>query len=633
MHRLLLAGALLLAAACARATDIKYPVSAIPEKLLKGANVVKRMEEYEVTVNSLDEMIVRHKYALTIMNENGDDYAPLVEYYDKLNQVRSIEGSLYDSHGVLLKKLKNKDVLDISAVDDNSLMDDNRRKVHQFYDKDYPYTVEYEVEERVNNTLFFPHWQPVPDDHYAVEQSAYTIVAAPGQVRFQAFNYTGAPVESTVKDKKALRWEVKELPPVKIYFASPSWRELTTMVYFAPSDFAIQGYKGNMSNWQEFGKFVYSLKKDRDQLPANVQQKVQQLTAGITDTKEKIRVLYEYLQHQTRYISIQLGLGGWQPFEAGYVAQKGYGDCKALTNYMYSLLKAANIRSCYTLVRADEGPSILENFPSQQFNHVILCVPMGKDTTWLECTSQDLPAGYMSEFTGNRKALIIDEAGGTLVSTPRYGIHQNVQVRNIKAKIDGEGNLAMESHTRYGGTQQDGLSALINNLSKEKVKKVLQQNLELSTYDVSDFKYEETRSAMPELKEELDINVSAYATLSGRRIFITPNILNRSGLKLDEEEGRTVDFVFKSEWRDEDDYEIEIPEGYEVESAPAEVSIKTEFGTYASSTRLVGNKIYYHRVREQFSGRFPARDGARLAKFFADIYKADRSRLVCTKKQ
>lgn len=631
MHRLFIAGVLLLSAT-ARAGDIKYPVFSIPEKLLKTANAVKRVEEIEVTINSLDEMIVHRHYAITILNENGASEAALVAYYDKLSQVRSIEGALYDAMGIQIKKLKSKDIIDESATG-SDLIDDNRRKIHQFYDKDYPYTVEYDIEERANNTFNLPLWEPMDDEHLAVQQSAYTVICAPDyQVHYKAFNYTGDPVTTTVKGKKQMRWEIKDQPGIKIFYASPNWRELITMVYFAPSDFEIQGYKGNMSSWQEFGKFVYSLNKDRDQLPADVQQKVQQLTAGITDPKEKIRVLYEYLQHQTRYISIQLGLGGWQPFEASYVAQKGYGDCKALSNYMHSLLKAAGIRSCYTLVNAGNNAGLIEGFPSHQFNHAILCVPMGKDTTWLECTSQDLPAGYMSDFTGNRKALLIDENGGTLVSTPRYGIRQNIQQRTIEAKLDGEGNLTMQCDTRYGGTQQDGLSMMINALSKEKVKKQLQSSLELSTYDVSDFKYEETKAVLPELKEHLDINVSGYATVSGRRLFITPNILNRSSRKYEEEENREVDFVFRSEWRDEDDYTIEIPQGYELEAAPSDVTIKSEFGSYTSSAKLVGNKIIFHRVREEFSGRFPAKDASLLSKFYADVYKADRSRIVLVKK-
>jgi hypothetical protein len=60
--------------------------------------------------------------------------------------------------------------------------------------------------------------------------------------------------------------------------------------------------------------------------------------------------------------------------------------------------------------------------------------------------------------------------------------------------------------------------------------------------------------------------------------------------------------------------------------------LNTKFGMYNSSTKLDGNKIIYHRVREQFSGRFPAKDQAELTKFFEDIYKADRARVVLVKK-
>src|SRR5574342_1196313 len=105
-----------------------------------------------------------------------------------------------------------------------------------------------------------------------------------------------------------------------------------------------------MNSWQDFGKFIYALKQGRDELPPEIKQKVHELTDGIADTKEKINVLYGYMQKNTRYVSIQLGIGGWQPFDAKYVAKKGYGDCKALSNYMYSILKEAGIKSYYAVI-------------------------------------------------------------------------------------------------------------------------------------------------------------------------------------------------------------------------------------------------------------------------------------------
>ena len=58
------------------------------------------------------------------------------------------------------------------------------------------------------------------------------------------------------------------------------------------------------------------------------------------------------MQSRTRYASIQLGIGGYKPAPAMEVSEKGYGDCKGLTNYMSALLKEAGITSYYTWVKS-----------------------------------------------------------------------------------------------------------------------------------------------------------------------------------------------------------------------------------------------------------------------------------------
>src|SRR5262245_18656590 len=123
-----------------------YAVSKIPAALLKNANVVKRMEQISFEVLNNGEAFMRKKYALTILNENGDRQAGFLEYYDKLHDIRNIEGTLYDAGGKELKKLKNKQIIDLTGMDESTLIDDSRRKYHNFYYKVYPYTVEYEVE-------------------------------------------------------------------------------------------------------------------------------------------------------------------------------------------------------------------------------------------------------------------------------------------------------------------------------------------------------------------------------------------------------------------------------------------------------------------------------------------------------
>jgi hypothetical protein len=623
-----------LLAAFTTSAQSNYNVKAIPDSLLKHANVVKRLEEMVFEIKSTTLSTLRHKYAVTVLNENGDQQAQFVEWYDKMREVSDIEGSLYDASGKLVKKLKSKDIQDLSGVDDISLIDDNRKKVHNFYYKVYPYTVEYSVTIKQNQSFHFPTWVTQEDEYIAVEKSSFTVICPSDYViRYKALNYQGEPNIKTDKGLKIYNWQLSNKPAIETETFSPRWQELTTMVRIAPTAFEMQGYSGNMTSWKDFGKFLYELKKDRDVLPDAIKQKVQQLTAGVSDNKQKVKLLYDFLQKNTRYISIQLGIGGWQPYNATYVATKGYGDCKALANYMYSLLKEANINSFYALIKAGAHDTyLMEDFPSNQFNHAILCVPLQKDTLWLECTSQTTPAGYMGNFTGNRKALLIDESGGTLVSTPRYTLNDNLQIRSITGTIDETGKLHANIKSVYTAVQQDNLHQLINNLSKEKIKEVLQKELDLATYHINDFDYQEKKSEHPEIAEQLDVDVSNYATITGKRLFITPNILNRSNTKLNTEAERLTDININYEYKDIDSMSIDLPNGYEPESIPQALSLKTKFGSYATTLKLEKNKLTYIRIREQYAGKYPAKDFKELSDFYDRIYKADRNRVVLVKK-
>ncbi|MBW7892488.1 MAG: DUF3857 and transglutaminase domain-containing protein [Chitinophagaceae bacterium] len=619
---------------CSFAADGDYAVNKIPENLLKNAHAVKRMEDMRFEVLDLGRSRFYRRYAITVLDESGDTYATAVVGYDKLTEFKGMEGELYDESGKKLRSLKKREIKDLSASDDNNLTDDNRVKVHSFYHRVYPYTVVYETVVQINFNMFYPTWSPVGGENLSVEQSGMTLVVPAGfPIRYKAFNYSGEPERKTEKNKDFYRWELKDMEAIELEYASPGWSDIMPVVYFGPVEFEYGKYKADISTWQGLGRFIYLLNEGRDVLPPDVKRKVHDLTDGLSSEREKVLKLYDYLQQNTRYISVQLGIGGWQTFDATYVAQKKYGDCKALSNFMYSLLKEAGIRSHYTLIKNGRGqPFFLEDFPSSQFNHIIVCVPLSTDTMWLECTSQTIAPGYIGGSNANRPVLLVDKDDSKLVRTPRYGANENLQVRKAEGVLSEGGELNVKIKTLYTGVQQDYPHAIIHQLSDEKKLEHLKQSIDLPHYDIEKFAYTENKTAVPEIGEQLDIKALNYASVTGKRLFIAPNIITRSSVKLKKEDERKYPIVMSFEYHDKDTTVIEIPAGYTVESMPGEVTVESKFGIYKSAVQVQSNKITYYRDIEKFSGRFPPSDYAELVNFYDEIYKSDRNRIVLVKK-
>lgn len=614
------------------AGDPDYNVGNISATLKEKAHAVKRMEEILVNVSGSGDVIITERYAITILDATGDKYGRLVGWYDKFRDIRSIKGTLYDANGKQVKRLKQSDVEDVSAVDDGSLMTDNRLKYHSFHYPVYPYTVEYEIEIKQRHTFSLPKWIPQEDEKYAVQNSRLVVnVPMNFTLRYRSFNYKGEPVVTSDKDSRTYTWETKDITALPDEKYCPEWYLRTTAVLLAPSGFEFQQYKGTMNSWEELSHFVYTLNKGRDQLPENIKQQVHQLTDGLS-REEKIKKLYRYLQQHTRYISVQLGIGGMQTFDANYVASNGYGDCKALSNYMCALLKEAGITASLVLVLAgDENTTLVDDFPSNQFNHMIACVPGAKDTTWLECTSSDLPAGYLSGFTANRPVLILSEAGGKLVHTPDYNIDQNLQLRHITATVNENGDMLLNASTHYTGLQQDDLQQKLHALSREKLMEDLRRGSLLPSYDVNKYEYREVADQIPAIDEQMELAAHNYASVSGKRMFLVPNLLNKSATRPESEAPRISDIWLRMSYRDIDTVMITVPAGYTPESIPQPVILQSPFGSYTNRVSMTGAVITYIRTMNRQGGTYPSTAYPELEKFYNAIYKADRTRIVLVK--
>ncbi|MEI8098412.1 MAG: DUF3857 domain-containing protein [Sediminibacterium sp.] len=619
---------------CADTSAQIYNVQLIPDSLIKNAHVVKRMEELHVTIKALNKVVITNKYALTILDEQGEYESGYINSYSSMRGLNSIEGNLYDANGKKIKSVKKKDIIDAPSSDGASLMLDERFKKHNFFWRQYPYTIEYSDEMEINNSYFLPVWTPIESDHYSVQQSKFIVETAPDyQLRIKQQNFNQAP---QIINGKTINysWEFKNGIAIEREPLQPAMKEILPMIYIGASDFSIDNYTGDMRSWLSLGKLNTILNKGRDELPDNIKQVVHQLVDTISNKEEKVKKLYQYLQNNTRYISVQLGIGGWQPFDAKYVAANKYGDCKALSNYMVSLLKEAGIKAHYVVIKSGDGEiGLREDFPSPSyFDHVIACVPNGKDSIWLECTSQNNAAGYMGTFTGNRKAFLINDDGGYIVQTPELKARDNFQTRTTKAVVNADGSMTAEVYTHLTGEQQELQHQLIHDFTKEEREKYLNTVLNLATYQVDESKYTEIPGRIPAVDEYLHIQSPNYASVTGKRIFILPNFVNQSKTRLTIDEQRKYPIRFKMAFQDIDTIKIEVPSNYQLESLPKSVAIHNQFGDFEMNFSVINNQIEVTRTQKRNIAEYPAKEYSELVRYFDQIYKADHNSIVFVKK-
>ena len=608
-----------------------YPASEINAILKKDAWAVCRDYRQEFTLISEAKAVEHVHMVITVLEKNGDEYAELELPYDKSRKVTSISGRLYDLAGIRDDKLKSNAIQDINYTSEGAIYDDLRIKQAKLKGGSYPYTVEYEYDITYNGLIGYPDWQPVEGYRFSVEKAVFVFSCPDSkEFRYREFNLpTGSKTERKENGTRFLKWEIDTIKALREEPFSPGLSLQTPHVMTAPITFDYCDHKGSLATWNDFGIWIGKLIEGRDQLPPNRVNEIRDLIKGIKDTTSIVRKLYEYMQSRTHYIGIQLGIGGFQPFPAETVDRVGYGDCKALSNYMKALLNAVSIRSEYTVAGAASSRGItMPDFPTvNQLNHVILCVPLRKDTIWLECTSQTSPFGYMSTFTAGKNALIIIPGGGRIAKIPLLTATESSQCRQADVQINADGSLHAKIETSYRGYQYDKISHLLLESKKEQ-EKAIYEEVPVTGMAISDFSYTDYKDIIPKAVEKISLSSQVLVTKSGKRLFIPVNIFNQLKSIPAKVDKRMMPVYLGMAYLDKDSVTMKLPDGFRPETIAQGKRFSTEFGEYSTSVRLENNTLFYVRTFKRNRGTWPKEKYAGFLDFYSSIFNADKAKIV-----
>lgn len=609
--------------------DIKYPISSIPKELKKSAVAVVRNHETKFVRKSLSDAVLEVTKVVSILNKKAIDEATFAQMYDKFSTVKKLKVVIYDEYGNVVKKHKQSDMKDVSAISSGTLFSDARIKYVDPEYGDIPFTVEYTYEIDYSGLLNFPSWLIYPDYNISVENSSFEIVTPKDlEVRYYLKNIDLEPTKSIKDDMVSLYWNIKYLKAVKYEPFSGTNQETLPSILTAPIDFSVDGYEGNSETWETFGNWIHTLNTDDLILSEETTNSIESLINDTMSVEMKVKVLYEWMQNKTRYVSIQVGIGGWQPIDSEEVDKLSYGDCKALTNYMRAVLRIAGIDSYYTLVNAGQNANpIIADFPSNQFNHVILCVPVDQDTVWLECTNQQCPFGYIGGSTGDRKALVISEKSSQLVQTKSYDKNDNYMVSSSTVTIDGVGDGTAIINVTNSGLYYEVTLPIIRATDKER-KDLLVESISIPNFEIRNYSYKETKSLVPKIEEEIDLFVKSYGTLLGERILFEANMFNKHDFKFRRSSNRNSDIILNYDVREIDTIVYEIPLGFSLETIPPEVELSSDFVYYKSHVHINENKLMYVRKFEINKGKYPSSRYIEFKKLSKDISSADKQKVV-----
>ena len=608
---------------------ISYNLSAVPDSIKKNAEVIVQSESKIFTLQDIDEASLHVHKIYTVANEDGKDALTFYVATSKFISLADAEIKVYDATGRQISRHKKKEMM--TQAMGEGLVDDGYVTYYSVNTSNYPVTIDLEYEIKFKGTLMYPTYDILVPGRGVVQSSFVAKVPMGLDLRFKPKNTKLAPAIKDDGKIKSYTWEVKNLSPFEYEESAVSAENRYPSILLAPNKFKMDDYEGDMTSWKSFGMWYASLKRGIDVLPEDKKIFFRQMVSGAKNDKEKIRTIYEYLQKNFRYVSIQLGIGGFKPFPATFTENKKYGDCKGLSNFMQAALDGVGIKSYQALInRQPNGLPVDADFPHNAFNHVILYVPLKEDSVWLECTSNSLDFGSLDISTENKNALVITENGGKLIPTPGSNSHSNVFYAYSKILLDDDGSGIIETIFHSAGEYREMIDDILKEKKDEQKQAIV---MGMSFRQPDDFEISK-KDGSPGHTALLKMSIEKVPEFTaGSKLFLAPRLYKIWTRKLPKAENRRLDFYFSFPFEKTDTTVYVLPEGFKVDVLPPAKEFKTEYASYASKSWYDESKrsvySYVQIILKQHV--VPAAKYAEAKKFFDDVLINDGQKIVVKK--
>jgi hypothetical protein len=591
---------------------VNAPLPARDEK----TDAVMLYAEKIVTVQSADKIRTQVRLAYKILRPGGRDLGTVVIPFDSQSKIDWLRAWCIPSQGRDYE-VKDKEAAEVAlpSVQGSELITDVRAKVMHIPAPDPGNIIgwEYEQEDHpfvLQDIWYFQQAYPAREEHYSIQ--------LPAGWEFKASWLNHPEVAPAAASSNQWQWTVAAVPGIRDENEMPPYRGIAgqMIVSFVPPGGAGKFF----ADWRDMGLWYTDLIRGRRDASAEISQKTAALATSKSSTLANMQALARFVQHDIRYVAIELGIGGYQPHSATDVFAHRYGDCKDKATLMGSMLKSMGVDSYHVVINTRRG-SVTPDMPAHMggFNHAIMAIKLPDGVLdpslvavvehpklgrllFFDPTDDLTPFGSLRGDLQANYALLVTPDGGELTELPQLPPTLNGIRRSAKLTLTPTGTLAGEvKEIRFGDSAARQRYALKSaNRDADKIKPI--ETLlarSLATFRLTNASISNLEQTELPFVFNYSLVAENYAKSAGGLLLVRPRIVgNKSSDLLETKEPRQYPVVFEGPSQDTDTFEITLPAGYEVDDLPQPVSAEYAFASYHSKAEVSGNVLRYTRTFE-----------------------------------
>ncbi|HSU28978.1 MAG TPA: transglutaminase-like domain-containing protein [Chitinophagaceae bacterium] len=330
--------------------------------------------------------------------------------------------------------------------------------------------------------------------------------------------------------------------------------------------------------------------------PAELKDKVTELTAGKTTDRERIESIFYWVQDKIRYIAFENGIMGFKPDAAQNVYKNKYGDCKGKANLLKEMLKVAGYDARLTWIGTSDLPYDY-SLPSLAVdNHMICTLILNGKRYFLDGTEPFIALDDYAQRIQGKQVLIEDGKNYILDRIPDFPAERNKVKKVTKLTLDND-DLSGNSVVEFNGESRIMLQSIYQSTRNEEKKKSLSGFLrhEDDNIVIQDMKTPDFNDRQRPLTLNFDFKAHHQVTRTGNELYVVMDWDKEfSGFEFDND--RKNDYELSYKYYINTQAELSVPDGYKVNYLPS--SFKKSGPNYSFEGSFVnkGKTVIYNKV-------------------------------------